>query len=72
MNWHEEGLKIPDTDISEVNENPWKGRSQTSEQYYNVSKTATLCCYDHCSNKCHINLHGVMWTSLCMSLSWFQ
>lgn len=72
MNWHEEVLKIPDTDISVENENPWKVRSQTSDQYYNVPKTAILCWYDHCCNKCHNNLHGVIWTSLYMSLSWFQ
>ena len=52
LNRHEAGLKIPDTDISVVNESLWKVKSQTSDQYYNVSKTAELCCFDHCYNKC--------------------
>ena len=34
-----------------VNENLWKVKSQTSDQYYNVCKTAELSCYDHCYNK---------------------
>ena len=49
---HEAGLKIPDTDISIVNERLWKVKSQTRDQYYIVSKTAELCCYDHCYSKC--------------------
>lgn len=60
MNWREAGLKIPDTDTSVVNENLWKVRSQTTDQYCNVSKTAILCCYDHCCNECL--------TMICMEL----
>ena len=49
---HEAGLKIPGTDISVLNGSLWKVKSQTSDQYYNVFKTAELCSYDHCYNKC--------------------
>ena len=52
LNRHEVGLKIPDTDISIVTESLWIVKSQTSDQYYNFSKTAELCCYGHCYNKC--------------------
>ena len=52
LNRHEAGSKIPDTDISVVNDSLWKVKSQTSDQYYNVCKTAELSCYDHCYNKC--------------------
>ena len=52
LNRHEAGLKIPDTDISVVTESLWIVKSQTSDQFYNFSKTAELCCYDHCYNKC--------------------
>ena len=52
LNRHEAGLKTPDTDISVVIENLWQIRSQTSNHYYNVSKTAELSCYDHCYTEC--------------------
>ena len=52
LNRHEAGLKIADTDISIVNESLSKVKSQTSDQYYNVSKKAELYYYDHCYNEC--------------------
>ena len=61
MNRHEAGLKFREPDISIVNESLWKVKSQTSDQYYNVSKTVELSCYDHCYNKCL--------TTTCMELS---
>ena len=47
LNGHEAGSKIPDTDISVVNESLCKVKSQTSDQYYNVCKTVELRCYEH-------------------------
>ena len=52
LNGHQAGSKIPDTDISVVNESLCKVKSQTSDQYYNVCKTVELRCYDHFYNKC--------------------
>ena len=52
MNRREAVLKISYTDISIVNGSLWKVKSQTSDQHYIVSKTAELCCYDHCYHKC--------------------
>ena len=67
LNRHEARLKFRDPDISIVNESLWKVKSQTSDQYYNVSKTVELCCYDHCYNKCltitcmELSEHLYMW-----------